>query len=37
MQKEKYKMIRCPKYKNFDAGYMNWLIKGEFTKERLID
>ena len=34
---DKYELIRYPEYKNFDAGYLKWLLKGEFTGEKLIE
>ena len=37
LPQDKYKLIRMPEYKNFDLGYMKWLIEGIFTKESLIE
>lgn len=33
---DRYESIRMPEYKNFDSGYMNWLLKGKFSEETLI-
>ena len=34
---DKYELIRMPEYKNFDPGYMKWLLRGEFVEEKLIE
>jgi hypothetical protein len=34
---DKYELIRMPEYKNFDPGYMEWLLRGELAEEKLIE
>lgn len=37
LPREKYELIRMPEYKNFDSEYADWLMKGEFAEESLIE